>query len=166
MKTTFCVICGDVKNLDNHHIIAKVSGGGDDPENLITLCQDHHGKLHQFRPGAWNNRKQLQAEGIAKAKAKGLYKGRKKQLDYDLICKLFLTGIGATKVANKTGCHRTMVYHIIKSKGIVYDKATKQWVSPEIETIWCNEKMAWIPKPVVLKPKVTIYPTVVHKNTV
>ena len=165
MKTTFCVICGDVKNLQHHHVIPKARGGTDDPTNFITLCVKHHEKIHQVRPGTFNKNSELrklkQAEGIAKGKAKGVYKGRKKQLDYDLICKLFLTGIGATKVANKTGCHRTMVYHIIKSKGIVYDKATKEWKAPEIETIWCKMSEKWI----IPKPKVTIYPTVVHKNT-
>tara|TARA_B110000211_G_scaffold195213_1_gene223751 strand:+ start:49 stop:537 length:489 start_codon:yes stop_codon:yes gene_type:complete len=161
MKTTFCVMCGDVKNLDHHHIIAKVNGGTDDPENLITLCQEHHGKLHQFRPGAWNNRKQLQAEGIAKAKAKGVYKGKPVTLNHDEMVKMFMKGISAIEISKIHQCSRAAVYKVLKNKGYTYDKATKEWKAPEIETIWCKMSKKWI----IPKPKVTVYPTVVHKNT-
>ena len=35
--------CG---GLDAHHIKTKGSGGGDNPENLITLCRGHHNDAH------------------------------------------------------------------------------------------------------------------------
>lgn len=44
-----CHICKTKKNgikLEVHHIIFRSNGGGDSPENLITLCHDCHKKLH------------------------------------------------------------------------------------------------------------------------
>jgi hypothetical protein len=31
---------------DVHHIETRGSGGGDEPENLITLCRNHHNAAH------------------------------------------------------------------------------------------------------------------------
>ena len=44
-----CHICKTKKQgvkLEVHHIIFRSNGGGDSPENLITLCHDCHKKLH------------------------------------------------------------------------------------------------------------------------
>lgn len=46
-RKTFCQICGRTQGLHNHHIIYRSHGGGDDPNNLITLCFECHDKVHR-----------------------------------------------------------------------------------------------------------------------
>lgn len=42
-----CQVCGrQDETLCNHHIRSKGSGGGDEPDNLITVCASCHGKIH------------------------------------------------------------------------------------------------------------------------
>ena len=50
-----CEVCGTTKNLDRHHIVPKRMGGRKNPaihdqENLMTLCRQCHGNVHQ---GQW-----------------------------------------------------------------------------------------------------------------
>ena len=59
--------------------------------------------------------KERQRAGIEAAKANGVYKGRKQNLDYDKVIELKKSGMGATAIARELGCHRTMVYHVLKS---------------------------------------------------
>jgi len=37
-----CQRCGKPENLHVHHITPRISGGTDEPDNLITLCQECH----------------------------------------------------------------------------------------------------------------------------
>lgn len=46
------------------------------------------------------------AAGIAKAQAKGLYKGRPVTLDHDQIRAMRSQGLGATAIAKQLGCSR------------------------------------------------------------
>ncbi len=55
-------------------------------------------------------RKERQAEGIAKAKAAGVYKGRKPSVDIVAINSLRAEGIGATEIAKRLGIGRASVY--------------------------------------------------------
>jgi len=59
--------------------------------------------------------KERQRAGIEAAKAKGVYKGRKQTIDHDKVIELKKSGMGATAIANELGCHRTMIYKILKS---------------------------------------------------
>ena len=59
--------------------------------------------------------KERQRAGIEAAKANGVYKGRRQNLDYDKVIELKKSGMGATAIARELGCHRTMVYHVLKS---------------------------------------------------
>jgi DNA invertase Pin-like site-specific DNA recombinase len=56
-----------------------------------------------------------QAEGIAKAKARGAYKGRKATIDANKIMELKQQGLGATKIANEMGISRVSVYRALKA---------------------------------------------------
>ena len=56
-----------------------------------------------------------QAEGIAKAKARGAYKGRKATIDANKIMELKQQGLGATKIANEMGISRISVYRALKA---------------------------------------------------
>ena len=57
-----------------------------------------------------------QAEGIAKAKAKGnVYKGRKPTIDVGAIQRLKADGLGATAIAKQLGIARASVYRVMGS---------------------------------------------------
>ena len=55
-----------------------------------------------------------QAEGIAKAKARGVYRGRKATIDPDKIIELKQQGMGPTKIATEMGISRISVYRALK----------------------------------------------------
>ena len=61
-----------------------------------------------------NLRKERQMEGIAKAKAKGVYKGGKKKINVEEIIRLKAEGYGATKIAKELNIHRDSVYRLLK----------------------------------------------------
>ena len=82
MKFSCCVICGTTENLEHHHIKPVVKGGDDHQHNFITLCDEHHGMIHQIKPGAWNDRKELIKIGREKAKQDGVKFGRKRQYEH------------------------------------------------------------------------------------
>ena len=56
-----------------------------------------------------------QAEGIAKAKAKGVYRGRQASIDPTQIAKLKAEGLGATAIAERLGIGRASVYRLLTS---------------------------------------------------
>lgn len=60
-----------------------------------------------------NLRKERQAEGIAKAKAAGVYKGRKASIDPVEVWGLKQQGLGATEIANRLKIGRASVYRIL-----------------------------------------------------
>ncbi len=60
-----------------------------------------------------NLRKERQAEGIAKAKAAGVYKGRRPEIDRTAILTLKAQGLGATAIAKRLGIGRASVYRIL-----------------------------------------------------
>ena len=61
-----------------------------------------------------NLRKERQLEGIAKAKAKGVYKGGQAKIDVEQIKKLKGEGLGATAIAKQLNIHRDSVYRLLK----------------------------------------------------
>ena len=46
MKLDFCVACGATKDLHHHHLVPLAAGGSDTDDNLITLCAEHHARIH------------------------------------------------------------------------------------------------------------------------
>jgi DNA invertase Pin-like site-specific DNA recombinase len=73
--------------------------------------------LSVFAEFETNLRKERQAEGIAKAKEKGVYKGRKPSIDADAIESLRREGMGATQIAKSLGIGRASVYRVLGSAG-------------------------------------------------
>jgi DNA invertase Pin-like site-specific DNA recombinase len=55
-----------------------------------------------------------QAEGIANAKAKGVYRGRQASIDPAQIAKLKAEGLGATQIAERLGIGRASVYRLLE----------------------------------------------------
>ncbi len=54
-----------------------------------------------------------QAEGIAKAKARGVYKGRKPTIDVQQILDLRGQGLGPSQIAQELGISRVSVYRAL-----------------------------------------------------
>ena len=63
-----------------------------------------------------NLRRERQLMGIARAKAKGVYKGGKKKIDVAEIRRLKNEGLGATKIARELNIHRDSVYRLLKEE--------------------------------------------------
>ena len=57
--------------------------------------------------------KKRQAEGIAKAKAKGVYRGRKSSIDNEKVKQLHSEGKGASAIAKELGIGRASVYRLL-----------------------------------------------------
>ena len=62
-----------------------------------------------------NLRKERQLEGIAAAKAKGVYKGRPPSIDGAKVKALSAEGLGATEIAKRLGVGRASVYRVLSA---------------------------------------------------
>jgi len=62
-----------------------------------------------------NLRKERQMEGIAKAKEKGVYKGRKPTVDVQKVKELRDTGLGASAIAKELRIGRASVYRALET---------------------------------------------------
>lgn len=60
-------------------------------------------------------RRERQMEGIAKAKARGVYKGRKPSVPVDRVKEMRAAGIGASAIAKELGIARSSVYEALKA---------------------------------------------------
>ena len=63
-----------------------------------------------------NLRKERQLEGIAEAKAKGVYIGRKPSIDAAKVREMKAEGLGATAIAKTLGIDRSSVYRLLEEK--------------------------------------------------
>jgi DNA invertase Pin-like site-specific DNA recombinase len=82
--------------------------GEDNP--FQTLQLQVIGAVAQFERSMIRER---QREGIAKAKAKGVYKGRKPTIDKAEVQKLRAEGLGASEIAKRLGIGRASVYRML-----------------------------------------------------
>jgi DNA invertase Pin-like site-specific DNA recombinase len=62
-----------------------------------------------------NLRRERQLEGIAKANAAGVYRGRKPSIDHAQVEKLKADGLGATEIAKRLNIGRASVYRVLAS---------------------------------------------------
>ena len=69
--------------------------------------------LSVFAEFETNLRRERQLEGIAKAKKRGVYKGRKPSIDVDKVKALRAKGLGASAIAKELGIGRASVYRVI-----------------------------------------------------
>lgn len=60
-----------------------------------------------------NLRKERQMEGIAKAKERGVYKGRKPSVDVEKVKELKAEGLRASAIAKQMGIGRVSVYRAL-----------------------------------------------------
>ena len=68
------------------------------------------GAIGQFETELWRER---QMEGIAKARAGGVYKGRQRQVALGEVRALREQGLGASAIARQLGCSRKTVYRAL-----------------------------------------------------
>jgi DNA invertase Pin-like site-specific DNA recombinase len=59
--------------------------------------------------------KERQREGIDKAKAAGVYKGRPVTLDHTKVLQMYKGGVGATEIARTLRCSRSAIYKVLKA---------------------------------------------------
>ena len=105
-----------VSNLNNKGVsVSFISEGltfSADKDDAFAKLQLHlMGSFAEFERSIIRKR---QAEGIAKAKAKGVYKGRKASIDAAMVSKLKDEGLGVTAIAKKMGICRLSVYRAIQ----------------------------------------------------
>jgi DNA invertase Pin-like site-specific DNA recombinase len=62
-----------------------------------------------------NLRRERQLEGIAAAKAKGVYKGRRPSIKPEAVAALKAEGLGASEIAKRLGVGRASVYRVLGS---------------------------------------------------
>lgn len=113
-----CFECG--KNAEhNHHVVPRVLGG----TRTVPLCTDCHGLVHDIN---LTRMTELQKIGIAKAKEKGKYTGRKpgargkRPVDNDVSAKqakeLKAQGMDISEIARTLGMSRPTIYAWLKEE--------------------------------------------------
>ena len=90
-----------------HRESLTFSAGHQDPMNELMLSMI--GAFAQFERSVLKER---QAEGIAKAKAKGIYTGTKPSIDRKAVLELLSDGVSPSQIAKDLGIGRNSVYRI------------------------------------------------------
>ena len=73
------------------------------------------GMLAVFAAFETDVRRERQMEGIAKAKADGVYKGRPPSIDRNAILDLATNGVGPSEISRQGGVSRSHVYRILRA---------------------------------------------------
>jgi len=60
-------------------------------------------------------RRERQLEGIAKAKQRGVYKGRRATIDAAQVREMHASGVGGSEIATQLGIGRASVYRLLKA---------------------------------------------------
>ena len=68
-------------------------------------------------------RKERQAEGIAKAQAKGVKFGRKRKINRKKIVRLWHENTSAINIAQQMHISRSMVYKVLRENGVIFEKS-------------------------------------------
>ncbi len=108
---------------DLHDIIAQLSakkvgfrcvqqGAVDTTTSMGKLILSILGAVAEFETDI---RKERQREGIERAKAAGVYKGRKRTVEVEQVRSLRDQGCGATEIAKNLGIARASVYRVLKN---------------------------------------------------
>jgi hypothetical protein len=109
-----CVNCGDEAQ-HKHHVVPRSLGGLDVESNLVWLCLECHGKIHGRD---FVRYKELQRQGIEKAKARGAYKGRQKSISRLAICMLNTAGYSTYAIADALDISRMTVHRCLNDEGL------------------------------------------------
>lgn len=74
MKHDYCVACGQSDNLNQHHLVPRSLGGGDEETNILTLCGECHAKAHSVQAD-WRN-SELTKKALGAKKERGERMGK------------------------------------------------------------------------------------------
>ena len=101
-----------VRTLKARGVILRVTEQPIDTSTASGKCFfDMLGVVAEFET---NLRKERQLEGIAKAKAAGVYKGRKRKVPVDEVRQLKDAGRSISEIAETFDVSRTAIYHVLK----------------------------------------------------
>ncbi len=101
-----------VRDLDAEGVVFRAT---EQPVDTSTAAgKAFIGMLGVFAEFETNIRRERQAEGTAKAKAEGVYKGRRPSIDAARVCALQAEGLGASAIAAQLGVGRASVYRLRK----------------------------------------------------
>ena len=101
-----------VKELNEKGVVLNATEQPISTKDASSKCfLDMLGVFSEFET---NLRRERQLEGIARAKEKGVYQGRKAKIDIDRIKLLKQEGLGATAIAKEMNIDRTSVYRLLK----------------------------------------------------
>tara|TARA_A100001035_G_scaffold242014_1_gene208278 strand:- start:58 stop:618 length:561 start_codon:yes stop_codon:yes gene_type:complete len=104
-----------VKELNEKGVVLNATEQPISTKDASSKCfLDMLGVFSEFET---NLRRERQLEGIARAKEKGVYQGRKAKIDIDRIKVLKQEGLGATAIAKEMNIHRDSVYRLLKKVG-------------------------------------------------
>jgi len=100
-----------VYDLDKKGVTLSATEQPIDTKTSVGKCfLDMLGVFAEFETNLRNER---QLEGIAKAKEKGVYKGRKPSIDVTEVKRLSDSGLGASAIAKELGIGRASVYRAL-----------------------------------------------------
>jgi DNA invertase Pin-like site-specific DNA recombinase len=101
-----------VYDLNDKGVVLKATEQPIDTSTSVGKCfLDMLGVFAEFET---NLRKERQMEGIAKAKERGVYLGRKPTINVERVRELKESGMGATAIAKELGIDRTSVYRVLR----------------------------------------------------
>ena len=101
-----------VRQLEDKGVTLKATEQPIDTATAAGKCfLDMLGVFAEFET---NLRRERQMEGIAKAKERGVYKGRKKEIDVEAVRRLKAQGMGASAIAKELGIGRASVYRALE----------------------------------------------------
>ena len=104
-----------VKELNEKGVVLNATEQPISTKDASSKCfLDMLGVFSEFET---NLRRERQLEGIARAKEKGVYQGRRAKIDIDRIKVLKEEGLGATAIARQMNIHRDSVYRLLKRVG-------------------------------------------------
>lgn len=110
MRLDFCVACGAREALHHHHLDPRTASRNDDETNLITLCEVCHGRVHGR---TFRHHRELQRIGIERAKASGVYTGRKEPAERNAFLNMMLSvGLSVSTIKRVAKTSRTTVWRI------------------------------------------------------
>ncbi len=106
-----------VHDLKQRGIALKATEQPIDTTNAAGKCfLDMLGVFAEFET---NIRSERQMEGVRRAKAEGVYKGRKRSIDRAKVARLKAEGLGATAIARALNANPASIHRIMKEKVVV-----------------------------------------------
>jgi DNA invertase Pin-like site-specific DNA recombinase len=102
-------IVGEIEDAGAHLVVTEQSVDTSTPAGRAFF-----GMLATFAQFETDVRRERQMEGVARAKAQGVYKGRRPSIDRQEIERLSADGLNPTEIARQLGVARSSVYRLLE----------------------------------------------------